>query len=115
MIDNKTCKGNGKAIGYGCDSLVPVSLYGQSNRIYGLGKSCGCYGNWLMNSKEGKEKLNQSILKAKALEKVNEKKNLNQVKRDKLKNQKLQKKREIEGKDYQANTGEDDQKTVRRS
>ena len=66
MIDNKTCKGNGKAIGYGCDSLVPVSLYGQSNRIYGLGKSCGCYGNWLMNSKEGKEKLSQSILKAKA-------------------------------------------------
>ena len=57
----------------------------------------------------------KAILKAKALEKVNEKKNLNQVKRDKLKNQKLQKKREIEGKDYQANTGEDDQKTVRRS
>ena len=57
----------------------------------------------------------KAILKAKAREKVNEQKNLNQVKRDKLKNQKLQKKREIEGKDYQANTGEDDQKTVRRS
>ena len=57
----------------------------------------------------------KAILKAQALEKVKEKKNLIQVKRDKLKNQKLQKKREIEGKDYQANTGEDDQKTVRRS
>ena len=57
----------------------------------------------------------KAILKAQALEKVKEKKNLIQVKRDKLKNQKLQKKREIEGKDYQANTGEDNQKTIRRS
>jgi len=66
MIDNKTCKGNGKAKGYGCSTLVPVSLYGQSNRIYGLGKSCGCYSKWLTTSKEGKEKLNRSILKATA-------------------------------------------------
>ena len=57
----------------------------------------------------------RAIAKAKALEKVNEQKNLNQVNRDLLKNQKLQKKRELQGKDYQANTGKDNQKTVRRS
>jgi hypothetical protein len=57
----------------------------------------------------------KAIKKAKALEKVNEQKNLNQVKRDLIKNQKSQKKRELQGKDYQANTGEDNQKTVRRS
>ena len=64
MIVNKKCKGNGVTKGYGCGLLVPVSLYNKSNRIYGLGVSCGCYSNWLLNSEQGKIKLQKSILKA---------------------------------------------------
>lgn len=64
MIDKKKCKGNGVARGYGCDDIVPVSLYGQSNRVYGLGKSCGCYSNWLITSPEGKLKMEKATIKA---------------------------------------------------
>ncbi|MCP4984912.1 MAG: hypothetical protein GY928_02250 [Colwellia sp.] len=64
MIDKKKCKGNGKAKGYGCGDMIPVSLYGKSNRVYGLGLSCKCYSNWLLNSNEGKNKLNKASLKA---------------------------------------------------
>lgn len=64
MIKEKKCKGQGKALGYGCGALVPVSLYGKSNRTYGLGHSCGCYPNWLLNSPEGQEKMKSATLKA---------------------------------------------------
>jgi hypothetical protein len=76
MITQKKCKGNGVARGYGCYDMVPVSLYGKANRVYGLGKSCGCYSNWLRTSPEGKEKIQKATLKAakprKELEKASE-------------------------------------------
>ena len=56
MIKEKACKGNGKAFGYGCGKLTNVE-----NRIYGLGKMCGCYSYWLLNSDIGKSILQKSI------------------------------------------------------
>ena len=64
MLTEKKCKGNGVARSHGCGKLVPVSLYNRANRIYGLGKSCGCYGEWLSTSEEGKAKLSKAISKA---------------------------------------------------
>lgn len=46
----KPCKGTGIAKGYGCG----VKTY---HRIYGLGKMCGCYSGWLLNTDAGKLKL----------------------------------------------------------
>ena len=53
----KPCKGTGQAKGYGCGKPT-------IHRIYGLGKSCGCYGAWLFNSEAGKIKLKKAIEKA---------------------------------------------------
>jgi len=64
MKTEKECKGSGKALGYGCSKIIPVSLYGKSNRIYGLGLSCGCYSKWLRNSEEGQLKIERSTIKA---------------------------------------------------
>lgn len=64
MIKEKKCKGNGVTKGYGCNKLVPVSLYNKSNRIYGLGLSCGCYQKWLTTTDVGKVKMQKAILKA---------------------------------------------------
>lgn len=58
MIKEKPCKGIGVAIGFGCGKLTKVE-----NRIYGLGKMCGCYCDWLLNSENGKVKMSKSILK----------------------------------------------------
>lgn len=58
MIKEKACKGQGLAIGYGCGKKTNVS-----NRIYGLGKMCGCYSDWLLNSDNGKIKMQKSLLK----------------------------------------------------
>lgn len=63
-IKQKKCKGTGKAVGYGCGLLVPVSRFNKSNRVYGLGKSCGCYMNWLLNTDAGKQQLQKVTLKA---------------------------------------------------
>lgn len=56
MIKQKKCKGQGKTFGYGCGKLTNVE-----NRIYGLGKMCGCYSDWLLNSDIGKTILQKSI------------------------------------------------------
>lgn len=64
LITEKKCKGQNKAKGHGCNIFVPVSLYNKSNRIYGLGLSCGCYGKWLTSTPEGKEKIQKATLKA---------------------------------------------------
>lgn len=53
----KPCKGTGKGKGYGCKYL-------QLKRTYGLGHNCGCYRDWLLNSEEGKKKLERSTIKA---------------------------------------------------
>ena len=67
----KKCKGAGKAKGKGCGQMVPTQLYGKTNRVYGLGISCGCYRDWLLNTPEGKEKVEKT--KIKASKKVKEK------------------------------------------
>ena len=62
----KRCKGTGKAKGFGCGSELP---YNERNGLksykakYGLGYDCGCFNNWLINSKEGKSILNSTISK----------------------------------------------------
>jgi hypothetical protein len=58
MIKQKSCKGQGKAFGYGCGKLTNVE-----NRIYGLGKMCGCYSDWLLNSDIGKSIMFKSLNK----------------------------------------------------
>lgn len=62
MIKEKKCKGQGKAIGYGCGKMMNVN-----NRIFGLGKMCGCYSDWLLNSEQGKIIMAKSVLKVTAL------------------------------------------------
>lgn len=57
-IKEKPCMGTGKAKGYGCGHKT-------KHRIYGLGKMCGCYSNWLLNSEQGKIILEKSMLVAK--------------------------------------------------
>lgn len=74
MILEKKCKGVLKAKGYGCGELVPVEKYNKPNRIYGIGISCGCYSNWLLNSDEGREKIEKSKILGVKKSKVQEKK-----------------------------------------
>jgi hypothetical protein len=61
MIDpkEKPCLGTGIAKGFGCGHKT-------KHRVYGLGKMCGCYSNWLLNSEQGKIKLEKSIISAKS-------------------------------------------------
>lgn len=76
MIKNKPkkCAGLGIAKGYGCG--VPT-LHRQN----GLGKMCGCYSDWLLNSENGKIKMQKSIIKAKSIIKSNEKAKENEFKK----------------------------------
>lgn len=73
MITQKKCKGTGKAKGYGCDKFATV-------RTYGLGHECKCYQKWLLNSEEGKEKMERSRLKSRA-KVINKKKAEDRAKR----------------------------------
>lgn len=67
MAKIKRCKGTGKAKGFGCNTEL---TYTENNGIksykakYGLGLNCGCYGNWLLNSDEGKKTVEKATLKA---------------------------------------------------
>jgi hypothetical protein len=62
----KKCKGNAKAINYGCGSELK---YTERNGLktyhskYGLGLNCGCYSEWLQNSEDGKKMLSSTISK----------------------------------------------------
>lgn len=56
-VKMKLCKGFGPAKGHGCSNIVWEC-------VHGLGKSCGCYSKWLLETKEGEEKLKRSRLKA---------------------------------------------------
>jgi len=51
----KPCKGTGLAKGYGCGKMT-------KHRVYGLGKMC-CYSGWLLNSENGRIKLDRARLK----------------------------------------------------
>lgn len=77
-IKEKPCKGLGKAKGYGCRTM-------RQYRTYGLGNSC-CYTGWLLNSKEGKEKVKKMALKVssprKSLEKAEKNKDVPNRKKD---------------------------------
>lgn len=54
----KKCKGiNPQTKGYGCGKMTYY-------RTYGLGRDCGCYQDWLLNSEAGKLKLKKAELKA---------------------------------------------------
>jgi len=55
-VKAKKCKGTGKAVDFGCGTM-------QLKRIYGLGVSCKCYQNWLLNSDAGREKIKKETLK----------------------------------------------------
>ena len=57
QVKEKPCKGIGKAKGHGCGKTT-------MHRIHGLGKMCGCYSDWLLNSEAGKIKLEKARLKA---------------------------------------------------
>ncbi|RUT68658.1 hypothetical protein D0817_20065 [Flavobacterium cupreum] len=55
----KACLGTGIAKGFGCGHKT-------KHRVYGLGKMCGCYSDWLLNSDQGKIKLEKSMISAKS-------------------------------------------------
>lgn len=58
-LKTKPCKGTGKAINHGCGKQVI-----QKYRVFGLGRECKCYQNWLLNSPEGLAKVERNTLKA---------------------------------------------------
>lgn len=54
----KACKGiTAETKGYGCGKET-------LHRVHGLGKMCGCYANWLLNTDAGKLKMQRATLKA---------------------------------------------------
>ena len=55
-IKEKKCRGSGVAKGYGCGKMT-------FHRVYGLGKMC-CYSDWLLNSENGKIKMEKARLQA---------------------------------------------------
>lgn len=57
MIQQKKCKGQGKAIGFGCYKIIDVRF-----RKYGLCTSC--YSSWLLNSDTGKQMIANATFKA---------------------------------------------------
>ena len=81
----KKCKGVGRAKGHGCGILVPVSKNDRANRVYGLGMyPCGCYQKWLLNTEEGKKKLEETKLRAaKKVKAENEKRERRQRREEK--------------------------------
>ena len=66
----KRCKGTTKKTkGLGCGIKLPYSERNglkSYNAVYGLGKNCGCYSKWLLNSDEGKAAIKKATLKATA-------------------------------------------------
>ncbi len=64
MLEERKCHGTGKAFGHGCGKMVPQVHNSKPNRVYGIGKSCGCYSKWLMGTPEGKKKMDSAIIKA---------------------------------------------------
>jgi hypothetical protein len=57
MKTHKNCKN--------CKEELPVEKYSKANFKFGLGLSCGCYGDWLLTDPKGNEYLNKQSLKAK--------------------------------------------------
>lgn len=83
-IKAKKCKGQNKAKNHkGCSKMV-------FKRVYGL---CGvCYRDWLLNTKEGQEKIKQSTLRAtKIVAKEKKQKEYHKKKEWRAKNKSIQK------------------------
>ena len=59
MIEQKKCKGSGKAKGHGCGKMVKAKF-----RKYGLGMECKCYHKWLLNTDVGQSIVAQTTLQA---------------------------------------------------
>jgi hypothetical protein len=57
-LKEKACVGTGIAKDFGCGHKTKF-------RKYGLGKMCGCYSDWLLNSENGKIKMQKSIIAGK--------------------------------------------------
>lgn len=60
---HKKCKGTGKAKGFGCGielTFVIKNNIRSYNAVFGLGKQCGCYVNWLTSTKEGQKVLDKA-------------------------------------------------------
>lgn len=72
------CKGtNKKTYGYGCSEMIS-NEYG--NRIFGIGKKCGCWKKWLQ-TKQGQDYIKSMIIpKAKKMVEGEEKKRFNKLK-----------------------------------
>lgn len=57
MIKEKKCKGEGQAKNFGCEKLTPVE-----ERKFGLGKRCGCWHAWLMETDPGKVYVQKAMM-----------------------------------------------------
>lgn len=74
MKTEKKCRGIGKALGHGCGQVLPKLWQGQINHQYGLGKSCGCFRNWMKSSEVGREwASNQGLKNVKKIKKEKKK------------------------------------------
>jgi hypothetical protein len=83
-VKEKPCLGTGIAKGHGCGHKT-------KHRVYGLGKMCGCYSNWLLNTEQGKIKLANSISAGKSKVEKEKKKVEKEKKSEKVNwNEKLQ-------------------------
>lgn len=56
QLKPKPCKGTNQAKGHGCGEM-------QLYRTYGLGRNCGCYSKWLLNTEAGQEKILKAQIK----------------------------------------------------
>ena len=76
MKTEKKCRGIGKALGSGCGSVLPKVFNGQSNHQYGLGKSCGCFLNWIKSTPSGQDfAVNQGLSNVKKVQSEQKKQN----------------------------------------
>lgn len=83
MKTEKKCRGTGKALGHGCGKMVPVEMFGKANRKYGIGISCGCWQNWLINTQEGSEHIQKNAIASKRKNEKQAQQEWNETKRRK--------------------------------
>lgn len=80
QVKEKPCKGiTAETKGLGCGKLMPASY-----RVHGLGKMCGCYSDWLLNTEAGRIKLEKATLKA-----TKPRKELEEARKEKKQRQRL--------------------------
>jgi len=109
IANKKKIKGKGEKAG-GPMKTDPVIVKGDKSKVNNKVTKTDAKAKKIALLKE-----KRAIKSAQAKEKIKEKRNMIQVRRDLEANKRNQKKRKRDGKDYQANTGTDNQKTIRRS